>query len=77
MLAAVLGCAHEQGQLVPPGLLANRRKDWIRAQPLDADVALVPASFVKTEPEWDAWWQQNRERIEWSAAEQRYRAKKP
>jgi hypothetical protein len=38
-------------------------KDWVRAQPLDADVLLVPRAFCKNPQEWDAWWAANRERL--------------
>jgi len=40
-------------------------KDWVNNQPIDAQVDLVPASFIKTQDEWNAWWEDNRKRITW------------
>lgn len=56
--------------------LEKQWKDWIRSQPVDDDVKLVPASFIKTEAEWKEWWKANEARLEWSEEEKRYRPKK-
>ena len=50
-------------------------KDWIRAQPIDANVRLVEAAFVKTPSQWQVWWQVNRNRLYWSQEEQIYRVR--
>lgn len=55
--------------------LEQHWKEWIRSQPIDLDVNLVPRSFVLTAPEWKAWWEENKDRLEWSTEERIYRAR--
>jgi hypothetical protein len=50
-------------------------KGWVRAQPIDANVRLVEAAFVKTENQWQAWWQANKYRLYWDQQERIYRVK--
>ena len=50
-------------------------KEWIRSQPIDENVKLVEAAFVKTESQWQAWWGANKYRLYWSEEEQIYRVK--
>lgn len=52
--------------------LEQRWKDWIRAQPIDDDVCLVPQSIVLPEAEWVEWLRANEGRLRWSEADQRY-----
>ncbi|HEX6813385.1 MAG TPA: hypothetical protein VF384_17325 [Planctomycetota bacterium] len=52
--------------------LEQRWKQWIRAQPIDAEVLLVPQSTVLPEAEWREWLRANEDRLQWSEAEQRY-----
>lgn len=47
-------------------------KAWIRAQPLDNDVLLVPRSVVVREADWEEWWRQNGLLLRWDDAVQRY-----
>jgi hypothetical protein len=51
-------------------------KQWVRSQPVDDDVNLVPASFIMTEKDWNAWWETARLRLEWSDEEERYRPRR-
>lgn len=51
-------------------------KDWVMAQPIDADVNLVPKAFVLPAKEWQTWWQNNSPRLYWDEAEQIYRVRK-
>jgi hypothetical protein len=51
-------------------------KDWINAQPIDADVGLVEKSFVLPADKWQIWLKRNNSRLYWSEAEQIYRVKK-
>jgi len=55
--------------------LEQQWKEWIRSQPIDADVNLVPRSFVVTESEWLRWWPAHQNSLEWSPSERIYRAK--
>jgi len=50
-------------------------KKWVADQPLDENVGLVPASFIKTEDEWNAWWKANEGRLRWNEKEARYEVK--
>ena len=50
-------------------------KNWIRSQPIDENVKLVPWAFVKTNEDWRKWWQKNQNRLYWSEEEQIYRVK--
>jgi len=50
-------------------------KDWIRAQPIDANVELVQQAFVLTDQKWQAWWNANKTSLYWSEKEQLYRVK--
>jgi hypothetical protein len=52
--------------------LEQEWKDWIRSQPVDEDVLLVPAAFIKSEQEWAEWYEQNEDRLTWSDEQQRY-----
>ena len=51
-------------------------KEWIRIQPVDADVLLVERAFVKPYHEWRTWWNANKEKLYWSKEAQRYRPRK-
>jgi hypothetical protein len=52
-------------------------KDWIRAQPLDDNVALVQRSFVATPEEWESWWKSQQSRLEWNDALKVYEVRAP
>lgn len=56
----------------PLATLEHAWKDWIRRQPLDADVALVPQSLLLTQAQWEGWWQQRQDRLRWDDEAQRY-----
>ena len=45
-------------------------KDWIKSQPLDANVALVQRAFVLTDQQWQSWWKANKNTLYWSDDEQ-------
>ena len=59
------------GKSIPE--IEQKWKDWIRTQPIDGNVKLVKQAFVKTESQWQAWWQANKDRLYWSEKEQIYR----
>lgn len=59
------------GKSIPE--IEQKWKDWIRTQPIDGNVKLVKQAFVKTESQWKAWWQANKDRLYWSEKEQIYR----
>ena len=59
------------GKSIPE--IEQKWKDWIRTQPIDGNVKLVKQAFVKTEGQWQAWWQANKDRLYWSEKEQIYR----
>jgi hypothetical protein len=42
-------------------------KDWIRSQPNDDNVQLVPQAFIKNDDEWREWWTENRGRLAWDS----------
>ncbi|NIM12520.1 MAG: hypothetical protein GTO45_10480 [Candidatus Aminicenantes bacterium] len=48
-------------------------KSWIKSQPLDGNVFLVKRAFVKTDSQWKAWWEANKDRIYWNEKEQIFR----
>lgn len=50
-------------------------KDWIKSQPLDANVALVQRAFVLTDQQWQSWWKANKNTLYWSDDEQIYKVK--
>ncbi|MHC4105385.1 MAG: hypothetical protein ACYSR9_10625 [Planctomycetota bacterium] len=50
-------------------------KDWIRSQPIDGNVKLVERAFVKTDEEWQRWWNANKARLYWREEDQIYRVK--
>jgi len=50
-------------------------KQWVLELPMDDDIFLVDAEFVKTHAEWEKWWSQNRHRLYFSPEEQIYRVK--
>ena len=52
--------------------LQTEWQKWVVGQPLDDNVNLVPAAFVKTESEWSAWWQDNKERLVWDEEQKLY-----
>ena len=56
----------------PLAELEAQWKQWIRDQPLDADVALVPQSLLLTEAQWREWWPEQEGRLVWSDERQRY-----
>lgn len=57
--------------------LDQRWREWLRAQPIDADVELVPQSVVLPEAEWVEWLRANETRLQWSEEDQRYVPRKP
>jgi hypothetical protein len=65
ILAAVYG--------QPLGVIEREWKAWVAGQAIDADVNLVPLAFVKTEPEWQAWLRENKDRLVWDEKLARYR----
>jgi hypothetical protein len=50
-------------------------KKWVADQPIDENVNLIPASFIKTQDEWNAWWNANETRVHWNEKEERYEVK--
>ena len=52
--------------------IENKWKEWVKAQPIDADVNLVKQSFVLSYPQWSRWWNQNREFLVWNEENQLY-----
>jgi hypothetical protein len=42
-------------------------KKWIRSQPNDANVQLIPQAFIKTDDEWREWWTENQGRLAWDS----------
>jgi hypothetical protein len=59
----------------PLAVIEREWKAWVAGQPLDEDVNLVPAAFVKTESEWRAWWERNQDRLVWDEKQERYRVR--
>ena len=47
-------------------------KNWIKSQPIDGNVNLVPWSFVKTEEQWQQWESANINKLFWNQKEQIY-----
>ena len=47
-------------------------KNWIRSQPIDGNVNLVPWAFVKTEEQWQQWKSANINKLFWNKREQIY-----
>ena len=43
-------------------------KKWIRSQPNDANVQLIPQAFIKTDDEWREWWTKNQARLAWDSS---------
>jgi hypothetical protein len=52
--------------------LERRWLDWIRVQPLDGDVALVPRSQMLTAEQWSQWLRTEGGGLDWDDAQQRY-----
>ncbi|MCK4958696.1 MAG: hypothetical protein KAT00_04840 [Planctomycetes bacterium] len=50
-------------------------KQWVRQIPMDNDTFLVEESFVKTWPEWQQWWSQNKHRLYLNHEENKYHIK--
>ncbi len=50
-------------------------KQWVLELPMDDDIFLVDAEFVKTPAEWEKWWSQNRHRLYFDSEQQIYRVK--
>lgn len=50
-------------------------KQWVRNLPMDNDTFLVEEAFVKTAPQWQTWWDENKHRLYYSEEEQIYRVK--
>jgi hypothetical protein len=51
-------------------------KRWVRAQPIDENVNLVPVAFVLRQKEWDKWLSENENRLYWDEEEKLYKARK-
>ena len=47
-------------------------KNWIKSQPIDGNVKLVPWAFVKTEEQWQQWESANINKLYWNKKEQIY-----
>jgi hypothetical protein len=58
-------------------IIEREWKEWIRAQPLDDNVALVQRSFVATPEEWESWWKSQQSRLEWNDALKVYEVRVP
>jgi hypothetical protein len=52
--------------------LEREWKDWIRAQPLDEEVFLVPEATVLPASQWSEWLAGRGKRLAWRADLQRY-----
>lgn len=52
--------------------LEREWKDWIRAQPLDEEVFLVPKATVRPASQWAEWLAEHGKRLAWRADLQRY-----
>lgn len=50
-------------------------KNWVLGLPMNDDLFLIDAEFVKTPAEWDKWWSQNHKRLYFDPAAQIYRLK--
>jgi len=61
------------GKSIPE--IEQKWKDWIKAQPLDYNVALVQLALVMTEEQWQRWLNANKDSLYWSEQEQIYRVK--
>jgi len=59
----------------PIAEIESQWKNWIRAQPIDGNVNLVPSAFVKTQEQWQVWWNVNKDKLYWRQQEQIYRVK--
>jgi hypothetical protein len=72
----------------PTGILTLRRvygkplaqidrewRAWVKSQPIDENVKLLPRAFVKTDEEWQKWWNANKDSLYWSETEQIYRVR--
>ncbi len=57
----------------PLAVIEREWKEWVAGQAIDDDVNLVPMAFVKDEPEWRAWWENNKDRLTWDDQQERYR----
>ncbi|MDP2652790.1 MAG: hypothetical protein Q8Q08_02040 [Candidatus Omnitrophota bacterium] len=44
-------------------------KEWVRAQPIDANVNLVERAFILDQKGWDAWQEENKGRLDWDERE--------
>jgi hypothetical protein len=51
-------------------------KKWVRAQPIDENVNLVPTAFVLRQKEWDKWLSENGNRLYWDDEDKLYKARK-
>ena len=49
-------------------------KNWVINQPIDENVKLVPAAFIKTQSEWDVWWKMNEQNLLWDEDHELYLA---
>jgi hypothetical protein len=50
---------------MPLQAIEQEWKQWVANQPIDENVKLVPAAFVKNETQWAAWWKKNMQRLVW------------
>ena len=46
--------------------------DWVKSQPIDANVKLVERSFILPHPQWIRWWNLNREYLQWDEEKRLY-----
>lgn len=51
-------------------------KEWVKNQPIDNEVKLVPSAFVLEERQWQQWWVINQRRLYWDSRQQIYKVKK-
>ena len=50
-------------------------KEWIKNQPIDDEVNLVPRAFVLENQQWQYWWNINKSRLYWSEEDKVYRVR--
>jgi hypothetical protein len=51
-------------------------KTWVRSQPIDENVKLVPWAFVMPPKEWGRWLSENKDRLYWNEEEKIYKIHK-
>jgi hypothetical protein len=51
-------------------------KTWVRSQPIDENVKLVPWAFVMPQKEWDRWLNANKDKLYWNEEENIYKISK-